>query len=92
MKKNLLLSSFACILLTGCGGHKENSSDKTYDQGQIKAESDKANAFFDRVFDREVDRDPVKAALLGIKTHYDQWTDLSEAHVQKESSERNGDL
>lgn len=84
MKKHLFLSSFACIVLMGCGDHKEKSSEKTSGQEQIKAESDKANAFFDRVFDREVDRDPVKAALLGIKSNYDQWTDLSEEHAQKE--------
>ncbi|MCE3280148.1 MAG: lipoprotein [Bacteroidetes bacterium] len=84
MKKHLFLSSFACIVLMACGDQKEKFSEKIYDQDRIKAESDKANAFFDRVFDREVDRDPIKAALLGIKTHYDQWTDLSEEHAKKE--------
>ncbi|MCW3070669.1 MAG: lipoprotein [Bacteroidetes bacterium] len=85
MKKTILLSSLACVLLTACGGDKEKTSEnKAYSAEEIKNESAKANAFFDRVFDREVDRDPVKAALLGIKKDYDQWTDMSEEHSQKE--------
>jgi uncharacterized protein (DUF885 family) len=84
MKKTIVLS-LACALLTACGGDKEKTSEnKTYSADDIKNESAKANAFFDRVFDREVDRDPVKAALLGIKKDYDQWTDMSEDHAQKE--------
>lgn len=85
MKKTILLSSLACSLLIACGGDKEKTAEnKTYSAEEIKAESAKANAFFDRVFDREVDRDPVRAALLGIKKDYDQWTDMSEEHSQKE--------
>ncbi|MCW3102924.1 MAG: lipoprotein [Bacteroidetes bacterium] len=85
MRKTILLSSLACVMLTACGGDKEKTAEnKTYSEEEIKNESAKANAFFDRVFDREVDRDPVKAALLGIKKDYDQWTDISEEHSQKE--------
>jgi len=85
MKKTILLFSLACSLLMACGGDKEKATEnKTYSEEEIKNESAKANAFFDRVFDREVDRDPVKAALLGIKKDYGQWTDLSEEHSQKE--------
>lgn len=86
MKKIILLSSIALsALFTSCGSDKEKTSEnKTVTPEQIKAGSAKANAFFDRVFDREVDRDPVRAALLGLKTGYDQWTDLSDEHVQQE--------
>jgi uncharacterized protein (DUF885 family) len=86
MKKTIFLSSIAFTLLfAACGNDKEQTSEnKTYTDEQVKEESAKANAFFDRVFDREVGRDPVKAALLGIKTGYDQWTDISEEHAQQE--------
>jgi uncharacterized protein (DUF885 family) len=86
MKKTLLLSTIAfSFLFISCDNNKEKTSgDKVFTSEEIKTESEKANAFFDRVFDREVDRDPVRAALLGLKTNYDQWTDLSDDHAQKE--------
>ncbi|MDF2438880.1 MAG: lipoprotein [Bacteroidota bacterium] len=86
MKKKIILPSLALSLIfAACGNDKEKTTDnKTYSADEIKSESAKANAFFDRVFDREVDRDPVKAALLGIKKNYDQWSDISEEHSQKE--------
>ena len=46
---------------------------------QIAAETAKANAFFDRVFDEAVARSPQTMAQLGIKKDTDKWDDLSEA-------------
>jgi len=45
----------------------------------ITAESAKANAFFERVFDENVARSPMFMTQLGMKTDYDKWDDLSEA-------------
>ncbi|HEY0863044.1 MAG TPA: DUF885 domain-containing protein [Lacunisphaera sp.] len=45
----------------------------------IDAESAKANAFFERVFDENVARSPMTMTQLGMKTDYDKWDDLSEA-------------
>lgn len=45
----------------------------------IAAESAKANAFFDRVFDENVDRSPLAQGYLGIKKDHDKWDDYSEA-------------
>jgi uncharacterized protein (DUF885 family) len=47
---------------------------------QVAAESAKANAFFDRVFDAGVDRSPIAQGYLGIKKDHDKWDDYSEEH------------
>jgi len=47
----------------------------------IAAESSKANAFFDRVFDEDVARSPIFMAQLGLKKDNDKWDDLSDAHA-----------
>ena len=46
---------------------------------EIQAESAKANAFFERVFDENVARSPMFMTQLGMKTDYDKWDDISEA-------------
>jgi len=51
---------------------------------QIAAESQKANAFFERVFDESVDRSPMTQTALGIKKDYDKWDDISDENAQKE--------
>ncbi len=43
-------------------------------------ESAKANAFFDRIFDEDVDRSPLSQGYLGIKKDHDKWDDFSETH------------
>ena len=52
----------------------------TYTSEQIAAESAKANAFFERVFNEAVDRSPQMQSQLGIKKDYDKWDDDSDAH------------
>lgn len=44
----------------------------------IAAESAKANAFFDRIFDENVARFPEFQTSLGMKTNLDKWNDGSE--------------
>ncbi|HVT72700.1 MAG TPA: DUF885 domain-containing protein [Lacunisphaera sp.] len=48
------------------------------------AESARANAFFERVFDAAVDRSPETEAYLGIKKDMDKWDDRSEQHALDE--------
>lgn len=48
---------------------------------QVVAESARANAFFDRVFDEAVARSPVFLAQLGIKQDMDKWDDISDARA-----------
>jgi uncharacterized protein (DUF885 family) len=47
---------------------------------RMAAESAKANAFFDRVFDESVDRSPISQGYLGIKKDHDKWDDFSDAN------------
>ncbi len=47
---------------------------------RVAAESAKANAFFDRVFDESVDRSPISQGYLGIKKDHDKWDDFSETN------------
>ncbi len=51
---------------------------------QIKAETAKANAFFERVFNEGVDRSPLFQGYLGIKKDQDKWDDFSEQHALDE--------
>ena len=72
-------------LLFSCGGGKQSDTDKkTFSSEEITLETKKANAFFDRVYDAGVDRDPQAQSQLGIKKDYDKWTDITEEHAQKE--------
>jgi uncharacterized protein (DUF885 family) len=51
---------------------------------QISAETAKANAFFNRVFDEAVARSPQFMAQLGIKKDTDKWDDISEAREMED--------
>ncbi len=51
---------------------------------RVAAESARANAFFDRVFDASVDRSPISQGYLGIKKDQDKWDDFSEANRVRE--------
>jgi uncharacterized protein (DUF885 family) len=73
------------VLIASCSGDKKSSAEaETFSPEEITAESKKANDFFDRVFDANVSRDPQTESRLGIKKDYDKWTDISDAHEQKE--------
>jgi uncharacterized protein (DUF885 family) len=52
-----------------------------YSKAQIVKESAKANALFDKVFDRKVARSPIWMAYLGIKKDTDRWDDISDARA-----------
>lgn len=53
-------------------------------EDKIKAESEKANTFFDRTFDEGISRSPEYQTYLGMQTDNDKWDDRSDAHAQKE--------
>ena len=53
-------------------------------QSDTSLESDKANAFFDRVFDEQVARYPERQTYLGIKGDYGKWNDTSDAMAERE--------
>ncbi|MBI2511677.1 MAG: DUF885 domain-containing protein [Opitutae bacterium] len=53
---------------------------------RVAAESAKANAFFERVFDENVARSPMTETQLGLKKDYDKWDDLSEQKALEDFS------
>ncbi len=48
------------------------------------SESDRANSFFDRIFDERVARYPERQTYLGIKDNYGEWNDSSDAMARQE--------
>lgn len=80
-----IITLFSITIFSSCESSKESSAKKeSYTSEDIKTETTKANAFFDRVFDSTVDRDPVSQTRLGIKKDYGKWTDISDDNAQKE--------
>jgi uncharacterized protein (DUF885 family) len=76
MKTRRLLTAFALLVsLTPALRAAEPTP------AEIAAESAKANAFFDRVFDAAVARSPMFMAQLGIRQDMDKWDDISEARA-----------
>ncbi len=69
----LLAAGVAILLLTGRAAAASPE--------QNAAETAKANAFFERVFDEDLARSPEFMTQLGMKTDYDKWDDLSEQHA-----------
>ncbi len=49
-----------------------------------QTESQRLNAFFERVYQENIKRSPVSQSYLGIKTDYDKWDDESDANAIKE--------
>src|SRR5687768_2464233 len=85
MKKHLLpVFIIFSLLAISCSDNKSEDSKNAPSTEAISAENQKANAFFDRVFDADVDRDPVRQSIFGIKKDYGKWTDISDANAQKE--------
>jgi len=85
MKKIVVNSFICCLLIVGCNPKQQDPADKkVYSPEEIALESKKANAFFDRIFDAKIDRDPMQQSLFGIKKDYDKWQDISENNVNKE--------
>lgn len=84
MKNTFLKISFITLstFVWSCSDNKTTET-KTFSAQEIEQESKKANDFFDRVFDAEVDRSPWQQATLGIKKDYDKWDDMSEAFSAK---------
>ncbi len=73
------------LIIVSCGERGGASeTNHIYTPEEIRLESKKANDFFDRVFDSEIDRDPMRQTTLGIKKDYVKWNDISDENNQKE--------
>jgi len=76
MHKKFLITLVALFSLGGAcpfAGSAETPSSE-----EVATESKSANEFLDRVFDEFVANHPQFESTLGIKTHYDQWNDISD--------------
>src|SRR5436190_7303894 len=51
---------------------------------EAAAESKRANEFLDKVFDEFLASHPQIESSLGIKTHYDQWNDISDEAAKRD--------
>ena len=95
MKKLLFtVALIFSVVFISCNGNKNDSSEnkKTFTDEEIKAESARINKFLDSIFDSELSRDPNYASTQGLKTNYDKWTDISDAHKQEELEFKKIDL
>lgn len=80
MKYFNVIMVLSIALFGSCGSNQTATSNPQ----DIEAESKRFNVFIDKVFDEAVDRDPRYQSVLGIKKDYDKWTDISDAHYEKE--------
>ena len=55
-------------------------------------ESERLNAFFERVFERNLARSPMQQSRLGIKTQQDRWDDIGEERQQEDLKLTRSDL
>ncbi|MBI2814634.1 MAG: DUF885 domain-containing protein [Opitutae bacterium] len=69
------------LLLACAAGALAALSARAAATAEIAAETAKANAFFERVFDENLARSPMFMTQLGLKIDYDKWDDLSEARA-----------
>ena len=72
------------IMLVSCGSDQVEDKQNELSAEQIISESKRANAFFDRVFDAKVGRDPMQESQMGIKKDYDKWPDISDENANSE--------
>ncbi|MBC3765730.1 DUF885 domain-containing protein [Neptunicella marina] len=83
----LTLLAAASIALFSCSPAQqkpETSAQKVqYTPEQIAAESAKANAFFDRIFDENIERSPEYQAYMGIQKNNDKWDDITDEFAQQ---------
>ena len=72
---SLLVTSMSC---------KTSTEEKLPSDEEIKKESAKVNAFFQKQFEQSLDLHPMYQTYLGIKKDADKWDDISDAFLDKE--------
>lgn len=90
MPRKIVFIILVISIIGTSGCHTQES--KTYTQEEISAETQKANDFFERSFEGELERSPMLQTYLGIKTDYGKWDEISEAQEQKEFEITKADL
>ena len=81
----LSLSLAACGEADDATNNAQNGAEQGIRaSGEHQTESQRLNAFFERVFNEAVARSPMFQGYLGIKTDNDKWSDFSEANSIRE--------
>ncbi|QBJ63882.1 DUF885 domain-containing protein [Pseudoalteromonas sp. DL-6] len=92
-KLTLIAATVSVALLAGCQQATQQSTPAPAVQAQpVQSEIDKANAFFEDTFDRDVMSSPVYQTYMGIKKDYDKWDDNSEEKALKDLAQTKADL
>jgi len=92
-KLTLIAATISVALLAGCQQATQQSTPAPAVQAQpVQSEIDKANAFFEDTFNRDVMSSPVYQTYMGIKKDYDKWDDNSEEKALKDLAQTKADL
>ena len=92
-KLTLIAATISVALLAGCQQATQQSMPAPAVQAQpVQSEIDKANAFFEDTFNRDVMSSPVYQTYMGIKKDYDKWDDNSEEKALKDLAQTKADL
>ena len=76
-----LMATTASFAVASCS---EPAPEVSYSQEQIEAESVALYAFFDRVFEEDLQNSPFALAFRGSKDRNDEWDDFSEAEQERQ--------
>lgn len=83
MPTHLKHSLYLCALLLSLAGLV---------QAEPVSDSERINAFFERVFERNLARSPIRQSRMGIKTAQDRWDDISEERQLEDAELARADL
>ncbi|WP_404341040.1 DUF885 domain-containing protein [Pseudoalteromonas mariniglutinosa] len=92
-KLTFIAAAVSVALLSGCQQMQQQPTTSPSAQTQIvQTEIDKANAFFEDTFNRDVMSSPVYQTYMGIKKDYGKWDDGSEERALKDHQQAKDDL
>ncbi len=80
MKNIIILPLFLCAFIVSCNQQKEENN--ITKENTQQTESQKANAYFEEVFQTELSFSPEYQSYLGIKDNAGKWDDLSDKAKQ----------
>jgi uncharacterized protein (DUF885 family) len=87
MHNKLLVAAIAAFSITAAAfvaTAQQSTPEPKSTPDPTAAESKRANEFLDKVFDEFVATHPQIESSLGIKTHYDQWNDISDEAAKRD--------
>ncbi|MGO2477734.1 MAG: DUF885 domain-containing protein [Pseudoalteromonas sp.] len=92
-KLTFIAAAVSVALLGGCQQMQQQPKPAPSVQATpVQSEIDKANAFFEDTFNRDVMSSPVYQTYMGIKKDYGKWDDGSEARTLKDHQQAKDDL